>query len=220
MDDKKFTEEYRRTFDGVRASDELRRAVLDAKPSRRRTHVVSPFKATLGTVAAAIMIFAAVNEYKFEPDTSGVISETVVTTETPRAEFVAGVTEAPATPDTVVATASPTKKPTAIPQQTQNTAPTIEPKIVTEVPMQPEQTAQADDNEPVVARSGGGGGGGRSAQAEDDVSVTETEPYDESLSGTIEPTDTGFKGYVISNGIYYIIEGADETAVLEKMATL
>ena len=87
MEDKEFRELYKKEFDGICASDGLKSAVKNLGPQKPRK-VVTPFKATIGTVAAAIMIFAAVNDYSFEKDTSGVISETVVSTPLPKAEFV------------------------------------------------------------------------------------------------------------------------------------
>ncbi len=86
MEDKEFIAEYKSHVDNIHASDDLRRAVMDLKP-QKRPRAITPFKATIGTVAAAIMIFAAVHEYRFETDTSGVISETVVSTELPEAQF-------------------------------------------------------------------------------------------------------------------------------------
>ncbi len=87
MEDKEFRELYKKEFDGICASDELKSAVRNLTPQKPR-RVVTPFKATIGTVAAAIMIFAAVSDYSFEKDTSGVISETIVSTPLPKAEFV------------------------------------------------------------------------------------------------------------------------------------
>lgn len=87
MEDKEFREQYKKEFDAICASDGLKSAVKNLKPQKPR-NVVTPFKATIGTVAAAIMIFAAVSDYSFEKDTSGVISEKVVSTPLPETEFV------------------------------------------------------------------------------------------------------------------------------------
>lgn len=87
MEDKEFREQYKKEFDAICASDGLKSAVKNLKPQKPRK-VVTPFKATIGTVAAAIMIFAAVSDYSFEKDTSGVISEKVVSTPLPETEFV------------------------------------------------------------------------------------------------------------------------------------
>lgn len=132
MEDKEFKAQYKKEFDNIHASDELRNAVINLKPQKPR-RVVTPFKATIGTVAAAVMIFAAVHDYNFEPDTSGVISETVVSTQLPEAQFeivekkkpvpatttppangsdVATPTQKPKSVNTVTATATPTKAPT------------------------------------------------------------------------------------------------------------
>lgn len=86
LEDKEFRAQYKKEFDSICASDELKNAVKNLKPQKPR-RVVTPFKAALGTVAAAVMIFAAVHDYSFEKDTSGVISETVVSTQLPEAQF-------------------------------------------------------------------------------------------------------------------------------------
>ena len=212
MEDKQFINEYKRAFDNVHASDRLRNAVIDAKPRKKRAHVITPFKATLGTVAAAIMIFAAVNEYRFEPDTNGVISETVVETQK-TAITVRFFDEEP------VSIKAPVNKPTSAPKNVQVIIPTTEQTVSTQVPVdiENESVQQTEDNKPISARIGN-----RHTDEEQtaDVFITECEPFDASLSGTIEPTETGYKGYIISNGIYYIIEGTDEIAVLEKILSL
>ena len=84
MDDAELRREYKLTYDKISASDELREKILNQKPQKRS---VSPLKATIGTIAAAFMIFAAVHEYGFKENTDGVISETVVSTQIPYAEF-------------------------------------------------------------------------------------------------------------------------------------
>ncbi|MDD6564858.1 MAG: hypothetical protein PUF08_07235 [Clostridiales bacterium] len=86
MEEKEFKSQYKKDFDGILASESLRNSVKNLTPRRQR-HTVTPFKATIGTVAAAVMIFAAVHEYKFEQKSDGVISETVVTTPIPEAQF-------------------------------------------------------------------------------------------------------------------------------------
>ena len=109
MEDKEFRELYKKEFDGICASDGLKSAVKNLGPQKPRK-VVTPFKATIGTVAAAIMIFAAVNDYSFEKDTSGVISETVVSTPLPKAEFViVEKKHAKKTTDTPMVTQEPIK---------------------------------------------------------------------------------------------------------------
>lgn len=86
LEDKEFIAQYKKDFDSIGASDELKNAVKNLKPQKPR-RVVTPFKAAIGTVAAAVMIFAAVHDYSFNKDTSGVISETVVFTQLPEAQF-------------------------------------------------------------------------------------------------------------------------------------
>ncbi len=86
MEDKEFREQYKKAFDSICASETLKATVKNMSPRSRR-HVITPFKATIGTVAAAVMIFAAVHDYSVDKDTSGVISETVVSTQLPEAQF-------------------------------------------------------------------------------------------------------------------------------------
>ncbi len=107
MNDAELKEAYKKMFDDVHASDELRGRVINLK---HRNRVITPFKATIGTIAAAVMIFAAVNEYGFVENTDGVISQTTVSTQTPQAEISAvkpEATTAPQKPKT-------TKKPVAV----------------------------------------------------------------------------------------------------------
>lgn len=85
LKDNDFINEYKNVFDKVSASDELREKVLAAKPQKRR---ISPYKAALGTVAAAFMIFAALHDYTFNETPDGVISETTVETQMPESEFL------------------------------------------------------------------------------------------------------------------------------------
>lgn len=112
MNDKEFRAQYKKDFDTICASDELKSAVMNIKPQKTR-RVITPLKATIGTAAAAIMIFAAVHDYSFRTDTSGVISETVVSTPLPNAEFVIVEKKKPTSADTpqndVAATQMPTK---------------------------------------------------------------------------------------------------------------
>lgn len=81
FDDREFGEEYKRMFDGIRASDELRRRIaeLPNKARRRRTHDLRPYIAAAGAAAAGLTIFAAVHNYDPGAGDDGVISETVAT---------------------------------------------------------------------------------------------------------------------------------------------
>ncbi len=87
-----FEQEYRNAMSDIHASDELRNKVLNMKPAKR---TVTPFKTTLVSVAAAVMILVVANDYDFTPNTDGVINETVVSTQVPETEFHAVVTETP-----------------------------------------------------------------------------------------------------------------------------
>ena len=136
MDDKKFADAYKCEFDKIKASDELRSAVKNLRPQKSR-RTVTPLKATIGTVAAAFMIFAAVHEYSFEPDTSGVISETVVSTPLPDVQF--GVVEKPeeeteqkATESDPVRVQPETKQPAITPKTEANTQTVLQPEPVQE----------------------------------------------------------------------------------------
>ena len=218
MDEKKLISEYKAVFDDIHASDSLREAVRDIKPSRHKIHVITPFKAAIGTVAAAVMIFAAVHEYSFETDTSGVISETIVPSQIPQTEFVAIDTQTQ-TPEiepenTIAPTATLKPKVSAKPKPVVTSNPqTTEVSVVSSQTPQSEIAPQSDELTVAVARID-------NHHAEEEVSVTESEPFDETLSGTIIPTESGFIGYKISGGIYYIVEGTDEVAVLEKVNSL
>lgn len=218
MDEKKLISEYKAVFDDIHASDSLRETVRDIKPSRHKIHVITPFKAAIGTVAAAVMIFAAVHEYSFDTDTSGVISETIVPSQMPQTEFIAIDTQTQ-TPEiepenTIAPTATLKPKVSAKPKP----AVTSNPQT-TEVPVSPKETPQSeiapqsDELTVAVARID-------NHHAEEEVSVTESEPFETALSGTVIPTESGFIGYKISGGIYYTVEGTDEGAVLEKVNSL
>lgn len=83
MDERDMRSEYKRIFDGIHASDELRRRILEQKPKKRS---IRPYIAAASSVAAGVMIFAAVYNYDFNSGSDGVISETAVTeTERPAA---------------------------------------------------------------------------------------------------------------------------------------
>lgn len=81
MDNEKLVSEYKRVFDNVHASAELVERIKSRKPSKKS--VARPYIAMISTVAAAVMVFAAVQGYNFDSDTDGVISQTTVSTETP-----------------------------------------------------------------------------------------------------------------------------------------
>ena len=65
FDDREFGEEYKRMFDGIRASDELRRRIaeLPNKARRRRTHDLRPYIAAAGAAAATAISQAAMAVY-------------------------------------------------------------------------------------------------------------------------------------------------------------
>lgn len=129
LEDREFRAQYKKEFDSICASDELKNSVKNLKPQKPR-RVVTPFKATIGTAAAAVMIFAAVHDYSFEKDTSGVISETVVSTQLPEAQFeivekeqsrplvTVKATQKPKTVNSVMVTPAPTKIPAVTPTET------------------------------------------------------------------------------------------------------
>ncbi len=121
MDDKELRREYIDTYDKICASDDLRKKVLSQKLQKR---TVTPLKATIGTVAAAIMIFAAVHDYSFRENTDGVISETTVTTQVPYAEFKSAQKDTTDETDTQVLQK---------PQKTKDTS-SVVPKTTTDKP--------------------------------------------------------------------------------------
>lgn len=136
MEEKDFKSQYKKDFDGILASESLRNSVKNLTPRRQR-HTVTPFKATIGTVAAAVMIFAAVHEYGFEQNSDGVISETVVTAPIPEAQFGTAEpspTEQPSEESKRVADVKPTeiaKKKVETTRKTQASIPPQEPIVVT-----------------------------------------------------------------------------------------
>ena len=76
--DDELRKEYAEIFDNIHAGDELKNRILNQHPKKKR--YPKPFIASAATVAAGIMIFAAVHNVTF--DRSGnddVISETVTT---------------------------------------------------------------------------------------------------------------------------------------------
>lgn len=169
MNEAELKQKYKAEYDGIHASDELRKRVLAAKAPARS---VSPLKATIGTIAATFMIFAAVHEYDFNKNADGVISETTVATETPYAEFKPVETEqtetvaestAKAKSDTAENVKSTTKE-TAKPKKdkaSEMAAPTKAPAKVQAASQNKEQpqnaaegkNAEADDTETVQVHS-------------------------------------------------------------------
>lgn len=79
MNENEIKENYKRVFDNIHASDELKNKILMQKAPQKRK--VVPVIAAISSVAAALVIFTAVKDYDFKQDTSGVISEMSVTTQ-------------------------------------------------------------------------------------------------------------------------------------------
>lgn len=85
MDERDMQREYKRVFDGIHASEELKKRILEQRPRRRS---IRPYIAAAGAAAAGLVIFTAVYNYDLNTDSSGVISETAVTgTERPAADM-------------------------------------------------------------------------------------------------------------------------------------
>lgn len=146
----KFGQEYRKAMDAVHPSDELRNNIMNLKPARR---TITPFKATLASVAAAVMIVVVAHDYDFKPEPEGVISEKVVATQAPETAFhgVATETEKP-----VIAKATP--KPQTVEEKPQ--VKVEEPVVQTETEPQPQaEVAPVEQSEgaPMMARNGGSG---------------------------------------------------------------
>lgn len=166
MEENKLEKEYREIFDNVNASDNLREKVLNLKPQKR---AVTPFKAVIGSVAAAVMVFCAVHEYTFEPDTDGVISETAVSTQIPKSEIAPAVTTKETTKKTTKEVAPKTKT-TAKPVQSEQVSVPVAVSEETEKAVEAPKTTSSTENEKIMAysedtdseakvlpRSGGGG---------------------------------------------------------------
>ncbi len=117
MDEREIKEEYKRVFDNIRASDELRnRIILQKKPPKRN---FMPIIATVSSIAAAVVMFAAVKDYDFKTDGSGVISESVSETTSAPVEYALQKTEQ--------YTAEPTENPYQYREPVKQPAPTARP---------------------------------------------------------------------------------------------
>ncbi|MGN1116424.1 MAG: hypothetical protein ACI4TH_07645 [Candidatus Ornithomonoglobus sp.] len=117
MGDKEFRKAYKELFDGIKAGDELKARVLAGK---RRKYDARPAIAAIGSIAAAVAIFAAVRGYDFSHRDDGIIAETAVTeTAAPRKDA-----PAPAEQDmqeTDKRMAESTEKPAAAPEPKKKT---------------------------------------------------------------------------------------------------
>lgn len=239
MEEKEFKSQYKKDFDGILASESLRNSVKNLTPRRQR-HTITPFKATIGTVAAAVMIFAAVHEYRFEQNSDGVISETVVTTPMPEAQF--GVAEQSPTEKTKEAVAvKPTetvKKKVETTKKTQATNPPQAPVVaatptpqstpidVDEPAAVTQQSDAVNDNdmsvasfyaeEPPMVRSVGANTTETSyltTPSGGNVAVkkSDDELFDPSLSGTVVAVGEDYQGYKVSGDIYYEVYAVNAT---------
>ncbi len=90
MEDKEFRRAYKELFDGIKAGDELRARVLAGK---RKRYDARPAIAAIGTIAAAVAIFAAVRGYDFSHSDDGIIYETAVTETAAPQKTVSGTAE-------------------------------------------------------------------------------------------------------------------------------
>ncbi|MCH5212441.1 MAG: hypothetical protein J1G06_05470 [Oscillospiraceae bacterium] len=112
MDERDFIKEYKEMFDGIEARKELKDKILRQKPKRNKFR---PIAAAIATTAAAVVIFAAVHDYDFKHDDSGVIS-TVTVSETEPPEQRKQTEQAPKVEtetdnsEQTAATAAPAKK--------------------------------------------------------------------------------------------------------------
>ncbi len=84
FDDESFREEYRRAFDNIHASDELRSRILGQKKPKRRD--MRPYMAAAGAAAAGLAIFAAVHNYDLTGREDGIINETSSVTDSDRSD--------------------------------------------------------------------------------------------------------------------------------------
>lgn len=193
MENKDFKHRYKSMFDGIAASDELRSEILNLKPQKRQ---IGPYKAVIGSVAAAVMMFCAVYEYNFKPDDSGVISETAVSTQIPVAAFEPARTNSPKAPKEQVGSAVVKPKTTeqAIATQTpQNISsgqtpepdsPTLMPDAESDI-----EIAAYDYTPSAYSRSGGEGGNLQESFAE--TEIWETSRYYDYIGTNIEEKVNG-----------------------------
>lgn len=79
LNEKELKEEYKRLFDDIHASPDLYDRIMKKETSHS---AFKPMLCGLSAVAAALVIFAAVHDYDFSPNTDGIISETAVQTDT------------------------------------------------------------------------------------------------------------------------------------------
>lgn len=201
MEKKEFKSQYKKDFDGILASESLRNSVKNLTPRRQR-HTVTPFKATIGTVAAAVMIFAAVHEYGFEQKSDGVISETVVTTPIPEAQFGTAEPspkEQPSEEPKRVADVKPTetaKKKVETTKKTQASTPPQEPVVV--ATPTPQSTAiDVDEPAAVTQKSEAANDSDvsvASAYAEDEYNISDSQPLPmvRNAGGTANTTETSY----------------------------
>lgn len=201
MEEKDFKSQYKKDFDGILASESLRNSVKNLTPRRQR-HTVTPFKATIGTVAAAVMIFAAVHEYGFEQNSDGVISETVVTAPIPEAQFGTAEpspTEQPSEESKRVADVKPTeiaKKKVETTRKTQASIPPQEPIVVT-TPTPQASPVASDEPETVTQKSEAANDNDvsvASAYAEDESNISDSQPLPmvRNAGGTANTTETSY----------------------------
>ncbi len=155
-----FEKEYREAFDEIHASDSLRDKVLNQKKTRL---TIKPFKATLVTVAAAVMIFAVVHDYSFQNNGDGIIEETHTksqTTPIPDGEFSAGESahknETKDVTETVKTTVAP-KKATEVKYEDADTLTVTEPESAPVTIDTPQEEVSVASETPVgYVRTAGG----------------------------------------------------------------
>lgn len=136
MDEKDFIKEYKEMFDGIEARTELKDKILRQKKPKRNKF--RPIAAAIATTAAAVMIFAAVHDYSFDRDDSGIIS-TVTVSETEPPEQKRQDEQAPKA--TAVADNSEQTVVTAAPAQKAANKNTVRPKS-TSAPAHPRITPE------------------------------------------------------------------------------
>lgn len=143
-----FGQEYRKAMDAVHASDEVKNNIMNLKPARR---TITPFKATLASVAAAVMIVVVAHDYDFKPEPEGVISEKVVATQAPEMAFH-GVTIETEKP--IIAKATP--KPQTVEEKPQVKVEEPVAQVVNEPQPQAEVDAvEQSEGIPMTARNAG-----------------------------------------------------------------
>ncbi len=232
-----FEQEYKNAMNDVHASDDLRNRIMNMKPQKR---TVMPFKTTLVSVAAAVMILVVANDYDFTPNTDGVINETVVSTQMPETEFVAVTTETPKKVEVVKTKTEPVTQSVIEEQGTEESVPMTARHIENDVIKETweinryfEYIGSNVYNKISAVISVEYVGDTEFEFATDEngmpvndtvilnyvtanggsisVTTSKTPIFESSLDGNVVSQEDGYKGYKVSNDAYYVITASGIT---------